>query len=48
MGEALTEMVSILTDNMLPMLTSKPLVYWLAAGVFGLVCGMFAHAKGII
>lgn len=45
---ALGELVDVVTTNVLPLLTSKPLVYWLAAGIFGLCCGIFARAKGII
>lgn len=52
MGETITsslgELVDVMTTNVLPLLTSKPLVYWLSAGIFGLGCGIFAKAKGII
>lgn len=52
MGATLTtaigDIVSILTTNVIPLVTSEPLVYWFAAGLFGLGCTVFARVKGII
>lgn len=45
---ALGEIVDIMTTNVLPLLTSTPLVYFLALSLFGVGCGVFARARGII
>ena len=52
MGETLTgaiaDVVSIFSTNVLPILSEKPMVYFLAASLFGLGCGVLAKVRGII
>lgn len=45
---AISDVVSICTTNVLPVLTSSPMVYFFAASLFGLGCGVFAKVRGII
>ena len=46
--QAIADVVSIFSTNVVPLLTSAPLVYFLGASLFGLGCGVFAKVKGII
>lgn len=52
MGEtlvgAVSDVVSIATTNVIPLLTAQPLVYFFGAALFGLGCGAVAKVKGII
>lgn len=45
---AIGDVVKVFSDNVLPLLTSSPLIYFLAASLFGLGCGVFAKVRGII
>ena len=45
---AISEVVSIFTTNVVPLLTTRPFIYFLGASLFGLGCGVFAKVRRII
>lgn len=44
----ISEVVSIFTTNVVPILTTAPFNYFLGASLFGLGCGIFAKVRGVI
>lgn len=45
---AVGSIVSIFTTNVVPLITSEPLVYFFAASLLGVAIGIFAHLRGVI
>lgn len=45
---AVGSIVSIFTTNVVPLVTSEPLVYFFGASLLGVAIGIFAHLRGVI
>lgn len=46
--DGVSSIVSIFNESIVPMMTSKPLVYFLAAGLILTVIGIFAKARNAV
>lgn len=42
------EIVSLFTTNVVPLVTSQPMVYFFAASLLGVAIGIFGHLRGVI
>lgn len=42
------EIVSLFTTNVVPLVTSQPMVYFFAASLLGVAIGIFGRLRGVI
>ncbi len=47
-SSAVGEIVSMFTTNVVPLVTSQPMVYFFAASLLGVAIGIFGHLRGVI